>query len=83
MSAVALELVQPSLEDCEGEWTSDIEEVDLAVSAWLVATELAGNVGALDHYLLVREANQRLQDALDGLSWSTSMLSRHSYYAGL
>jgi hypothetical protein len=82
VSAV-LELVQPTIEECEEDFTSAIGEVDDAVSRWLVASELQGDVGALDHYLLVRGAAEELREALDSLEVATAMMSRHDFYANL
>jgi hypothetical protein len=78
---VARELVYPTLETLEEDFTSDLADIEEAAMGILRAAELAGNCGYFDHYLQVRARTEAMREAIDAMETTLDLLERFPEYA--
>lgn len=80
MSAV-LELVVPSLEECESYFAEDLAALEETAVGVVQAAALEGDCGYIDHFLQVRGRTQEVQEAAERMQATIALLSQHPEYS--
>jgi hypothetical protein len=80
MSAV-LELVAVDLETLEEDFAEALDALDTAAVGVLQASEMAGNIGAREHFAQVAQRTAETMDAAERMNVTLDLMRQHPDYS--